>query len=453
MPLFKSKLGLIAATVGSAVGLGTVWRFPAETQANGGAAFLLIYIACAFLIGMPLMQAEFALGRGTRQDAVGAFRHLSPDRPWWLVGAVAVLASFLILIFYLVVGAWTLEYLVASATGYLYEGLDAAMATSARDAYFTDIKNELVATSWAPLVATLVFIVVNIGVLLAGVQKGIERMSNIMMPMLFVLLVAFCCVTLSLPGAGEGVRFFLTPDFTKITPAVCINALGQALFSLSLGMGILVTYSSYYPDNTKLGRTSFTVVAMTLMVALLMGLLIFPAVASFGLSDHELSGTTLVFVTLPEVFARLPLTGLWSTLFFLLLLVAALTSTVSIAEVTISFMLKRFKISRKRAVWLVLCPTFLLSGVCSLSFGLLSDYTLCGMVMFDFLDTLTNNYLLPAVAFGTCLYMGWFAPRGFLRSQLTNSGTLGAPTASASMAIVRFIAPAAILAIMISYLI
>lgn len=310
---FASKIGLIAATVGSAVGLGNVWRFPAETQANGGAAFLIIYIACVFLLGVPVMVAEFAIGRSGRSDAVGSFINLGASRPWWAVGGVAILASYMILCFYMVVAGWTLEYLVASVSGFLYEGADAMAHTDS--AFFAGKMGKLIGSGYYPLIATYVVILINAAVLIVGVQKGIERMSNIMMPLLFVILLVLCGVSLTLPGASEGLEFFLRPDFSRVTASTFLNALGQAFFSLSLGMGILITYASYFPRTTHLTRTAVTVSMLDLLVALLMGFIIFPAVTTFSLEGESLSGSTLVFVTLPEVFARMPATQVWSVMF------------------------------------------------------------------------------------------------------------------------------------------
>lgn len=441
--LFRSKIGLIAATVGSAVGLGTVWRFPAQVQANGGAAFLLIYIICAFALGVPVMLSEFAMGREGGSDAVGNYRNVAGAKSkWQITGYAAVLVSYLILMFYMVVGGWTLEYLIGSF-GNMYNG-------DITGTHFTEVMQQYVMTGYSPLWYTLAFVALNVVVLLGGVQKGIERMSNIMMPLLFLLLAVFCITTLSLPNADKGVQFFLNPDFSKITPQVCISALGQALFSLSLGMGILITYSAYYPADTKLVRTSTTVVSMTLVIAFLMGLIIFPAVASFHLDDAGLSGTTLVFITLPEVFAQLPASQLWSVLFFLLLMVAALTSTVSIAEVSVKFMQDRFNMSRKRATWCVLIPNFVLSGICALSFGVLSDITIGGKIIFDALDTFTNIIMLPLVALAGCIYVGWFAPKDLMRRQLTNNGTLRSRMINVVMFMLKWLAPVAILVIFIS---
>ena len=266
----------------------------------------------------------------------------------------------------------------------------------------------------------------------------------------FVLLIALCAVTLSLPGAGAGLRFFLSPDFSKINAATIINALGQTFFSLSLGMGILITYASYYPADTRLTRTSVIVSLMSLLVAVMMGCIIFPAVTTFGLDRHPLEGATLVFVTLPEVFAQLPATQVWSIAFFLLLFVAALTSTVSIAEVSIAFMQDHFRMSRVKACMIVMLPLFLLSSMCSLSFGSLSDVTILGMTIFDFLDAFTTNILLPLVSMGVCIFVGWYAPKGMLKDQLTNDGTIRSRISSLVGMIIRYFAPLFIAAIMLS---
>ena len=302
---FGSKIGLIAATVGSAVGLGNVWRFPAVTQENGGAAFLLIYLGCVFILGIPVMLAEFSLGRSGGSDAVGVFRKLSPGTKWYLVGGIGVLASYLILSFYMVVAGWTAEYFWQSLTGGLFE----SAASSTDSQAYTQKMTELITGSVNPLIWTYVMIAINLVILLKGVRKGIEKMSNILMPVLFVLLLVFCVVSLNLPNAIEGVKFFLSPDFSKVDGSTFVAALGQAFFSLSLGMGILITFAAYYPKETRLSRTAITVSLLDFLVAVLMGLIIFPAVKSFGLDSNPdaIKGVTLVFVTLPEVFAQMPL--------------------------------------------------------------------------------------------------------------------------------------------------
>ncbi len=445
---FSSKIGLIAATVGSAVGLGNVWRFPAETQANGGAAFLLIYILCVLLLGIPVMISEFSLGRGGQSDAVGSFKNLGAKRSWWGIGVLAIVASYMILCFYMVVAGWTFEYLWQSATGSLYEAVSASSNSSAT---FANRMNEFIGDGWNASINTYIVLIINIVILLLGVQKGIERLSNILMPLLFLLLLVFCFASLSLPRAAEGVSFFLRPDFSKVTPSVILNALGQAFFSLSLGMGILITYSSYFPSTTVLSRTAFTVSLLDMLVAVLMGLIIFPAVTSFNLTGESLLGASLVFITLPEVFTHMPLTQLWSVLFFLLLLVAALTSTISISEVTIAFLQDRFNKSRVKAVLIAMLPLFLLSTVCAYSQGN-SPLALHvgGMTIFDALDYVASNIFLPLGSIFLCIYVGWFAPKGFLHDQLTNNGTVRSIVFKPIFFIIRYIAPVLISLILVS---
>lgn len=448
-PKFASKIGLIAATVGSAVGLGNVWRFPAETQANGGAAFLLIYIGCIFLLGIPVMTAEFALGRGGESDAAGVFSRVTPNhRHWRLAGAFSVLASYLILSFYMVVSGWTLEYLIRSVTGELYAGIPADH--SAEEAIFATRMADYISSAWSPILYTALMVVANLGILLLGVQKGIEKMSNIMMPLLFVLLVVFCGVAFTLPEAAAGLSFFLRPDFSLITGRTLINALGQAFFSLSLAMGILVTYAAYYPPSTRLTRTAVTVSLLDLLVAILMGMIIFPAVMSFGLTDSSLAGSTLVFVTLPEIFARMGWSSFWSSLFFLLLTVAAFTSTISLAEVSVSFVRQRLGYRRRWACLIVVLPLLVLSPVCSLSVGPWSHHTICGMTLFDFLDIVATNYMLPIGGILLCIYMGWVAPRSFLERQLTNEGSFRSAALPMILFIIRYIAPVLIAIILIN---
>ena len=446
---FGSRIGLIAATVGSAVGLGNVWRFPAEAQANGGAAFLIIYVICVALLGIPVMLSEFSLGRGTGKDAMGAFKKLAPRRKWYLTGMLAILASYLILSFYMVVAGWTLEYFWQSITGELYHSIETVPGVSMQSS-FREQMSEYVAGTWEPLIATYIMIAINIFILLKGVQKGIEKMSNILMPALFVLLIFFCVAAMTLPKAQEGLLYFFNPDFSKITPTTVINALGQAFFSLSLGMGILITYSAYYPKSTNLVKTASTVSALDLLVAIMMGVIIFPAVMSFGLYGESLEGATLVFITLPEVFASMPFPELWSSLFFLLLLVAALTSTISLAEVSIAFVSQQFKLSRKKACMAVMFPLIALSSLCSLSQGVLADLKILGMNIFDFLDNIATNLMLPISAICSCIFLGWIVPKTFFKNQLTNHGHVCRIMAPAVIFVTKYLAPLLIAVILVA---
>lgn len=441
---FGSKIGLIAATVGSAVGLGNIWRFPAETQANGGAAFLLVYIICVLLLGIPVMLGEFAIGREGGTDAVGDYKRISPRTKWWIVGGTGLVASYMILCFYIVVAGWTLEYLVNSISGDLFAGISDGTAT------FDGKMQEYVSGDWKPILYTVLMIAINMIVLLCGVRKGIEKISNVLMPLLFVILVIFCAVALSLPGASEGVEFFLRPDFSKLDGGVVIDALGQAFFSLSLGMGILITYAAYFPRNTRLGRTATIVSLLDMVVAVMMGLIIFPAVTSFGMEGESLEGATLVFVTLPEVFTRMPGTQFWAVLFFMLLLLAALTSTISIAEVSVRFFQDRMRMSRRAAVFTVLLPLLLFGSLSSLSMGSLSGFKIFGLSFFNLLDTVATNILLPLGSMAMCIYAGWFAPKGMIADQLSNGSAVRSAATRIVLFIIKWIAPVAIAVILLA---
>lgn len=445
---FGSKIGLVAATVGSAIGLGNIWRFPAEAQDNGGGAFLFIYILCVAILGIPVMLAELSLGRAGGSDAVGNFKNLTPRKKWWIAGIIGLVASYLILSFYMVVAGWTVEYLFDSISGNLYDGYSASSEAAER-AFFSQKMADYVASTWNPIIWTVVMIAINLGVLLMGVRKGIEKMSNVLMPLLFVLMLIFCAVSLMLPGAVEGVAFFLKPDFSKINSMVVINALGQAFFSLSLGMGILVTYAAYYPADTRLCRTAVSVSALDFLMALIMGLIIFPAVKSFGIGGEGLQGTTLVFVTMPEIFAHMGCAPLWAALFFLLLSVAALTSTISLAEVAVAFVRDRLKMSRTKAVLLVVLPLLATSALCSLSLGSMPGLSIAGMPLFDFLDTFATNLLLPISAEAICIYVGWVLPRRFIIDELTNYGSFALKMAPAIAFLVRWVCPVLIALVLI----
>ncbi|MDE5869619.1 MAG: sodium-dependent transporter, partial [Muribaculaceae bacterium] len=335
--IFATKFGAIAATVGSSVGLGNIWRFPYEAGIHGGGAFLLCYMACVLLLGIPVLCAEFCMGRGTRSNVFGAYLKLAPKGKWHLSGYIGILASFLIISFYSVVAGWTVEYTISSALG----NLDFSDTVSGH-AQFMNLT-----TGWRPVIWTVIFLLLNFGVLSAGVTKGIEKMSNIMMPILFLILIAFCINSYFLPGFEQGISFLFTPDFSQITPSVILGALGQAFFSMSLGLGCMMTYASYFSKETRLGRTATISALLDSSVAILAGIIIFPAVFSFGISPQ--AGPTLVFEVLPYIFSQLPGGAIWSTLFFLLLFIASITSTVSMSEISISFFCDEKKMSRKKS--------------------------------------------------------------------------------------------------------
>lgn len=438
--VFATRFAAVAATVGSAVGLGNIWRFPYEAGAHGGGAFMLCYMLCVLVLGIPVLCGEFCMGRGTRSNVFGAYLKLSPKGKWQYTGYIGIIASFLIISFYSVVAGWTMEYCVSSALGEL-EFTD----TSVGHAKFMAMT-----TGCRPLIWTVVFLLANFAVLSAGVTKGIERMSNIMMPVLFILLIAFCINSAFLPGFRKGMEFLFKPDFSQITPSVALGALGQAFFSMSLGLGCMMTYSSYFNDKTKLGRTATISAILDASVAILAGIIIFPAVFSFGLSPQ--GGPTLVFEVLPYIFSHIPGGKIWATLFFLLLFIASITSTVSMSEISISFFCDEKGMSRKKGT-LISSLLALIGGIlCALSFGKLSDIKIFDMTFFNLFDYVSSNILLPIGGFICSVFVGWYVDKKFLRDQFTNFGKYSFRLLPLLRFALRWICPIAILLIFLNSL-
>lgn len=434
------KLSAVLVAAGSSVGLGNIWRFPYVAGDNGGGAFLVIYILCVLLLGLPLMVAEFSVGRATHRNAVGAYRAL--DRRWSFLGYNGVLAAFLILGFYFVVSGWTAEYMVHSLTGNLARYATAEEYKSIFDAF--------IANPWRPVVYTTLFVLATHFVIEMGVQKGIERSAKVLMPLLFVILIALSIHSLLMPNGGEGLRFFFRPDFSKVTPSTVLVALGQAFFSLSIGIGTMVTYASYFKPDTNLRHTALNVTILDTLVAILAGVVIFPAVFSVGIAPS--SGPSLVFITLPSIFNGMPWSMVWSSIFFLLLVVAALTSTISLHEVVTAYLHEEWHLTRRAAAWVTTAGTAALAALASLSLGVLSGYPLFGMNLFDLLDSLTANILLPAGGLFTCLFVGWRLDRRILRAQITNDGQLRFRIFGLFLFLLRWICPAVLLLIFLDNL-
>lgn len=406
------RLSAVLVAAGSSVGLGNIWRFPYVAGDNGGGAFLVVYILCVVVLGLPLMLAEFSVGRAAHRNAVGAYRTF--DRRWSLVGYNGVLTAFLILGFYFVVSGWTAEYMIHSLTG------DLARCASADE--YRAVFDRFVASPWKPILYTALFVLTTHMIIAKGVQKGIERSAKLLMPLLFVVLAALAIHSLLMPGSGEGIRFFFRPDFSKITPSTVLVALGQAFFSLSIGVGTMVTYASYFRPEANLRHTALHVTILDTLVALLAGAMIFPAVFSVGIEPA--AGPSLVFITLPGIFNGLPLGMVWSTVFFLLLVVAALTSTISLHEVVTAYLHEEWRLDRRTAARATTAATMALAAAASLSLGTMKEWTIAGLTFFDSLDFLTANVLMPAGGFFTCLFVGWRFDKRLLRAQLTNDGAL-----------------------------
>lgn len=430
---FGSKIGVILATVGCAVGLGNIWRFPYMVGANGGAAFLTVYILCILLLGLPVMITEFFIGRRSRRNAAGAFKVMAPGTRWSFIGYNGVLAAFLILGFYSVVAGWTLEYILQAVTGSL-AGKTAADFTAEFEAFSSGVVR--------PILWTAVFIALTHAIIISGVKEGIERASKVMMPLLFFILVALCIRSVTLPNAAEGLRFLFHPDFEKITSSVVLSAMGQAFFSLSIGMGCLITYSSYFTQNTNLQTTALQVTVLDTLVAVLAGVMIFPAVFSFGIAPT--AGPELVFITLPNVFEQLPLGGVWSFVFFVLLGLAALTSTISLHEVATAYVHEEYHLTRGKAAWFVSGGVLILGVLSSLSMGLLKGYTIFGLNFFDFLDYVTAKIMLPLGGMLICIFVGTRVDKKILKEELTNRGTISFHFFRTYSFFMKYIAPIAI---------
>ncbi len=394
---WASRLGFILAASGSAVGLGNIWKFPYVTGQNGGGAFVLIYLVCIAIVGLPIMLSEFTIGRRTSLNPVGAFNTLKPGTPWVGIGYMGVLAGFLILSFYGVVGGWTIAYVVKSFT----HAVDHFGSPQEAGQYF----GQFISSTGEVMLYHTLFMGICMWIVYRGVEGGIERACDILMPTLVIMLVLLMIRSLTLPGAMEGVRFYLYPDFSKITPKVILLAMGQAFFSLSLGMGCMVTYGSYLSPKENLTSSTLYVVMFDTGIALLVGMVIFPAVFAMGLEPA--GGPSLVFNVLPTVFSSMPFGTLVSVLFFALLAIAAITSAISLLESVVAYFIDQKGWSRQKAV-LVMGGVIYLFGIPSgLSFGVLSDFKLFGMTFFDMVDNLSSNYMLPLGGMLTAIFVGW----------------------------------------------
>ena len=442
---FGTKIGIILATAGAAVGLGNVWRFPFITGQNGGAAFIVLYFGCILLLGIPGMVSEFIIGRRAQSNAYRAYGMMGGNRWWRLVGILGILTSTIILGFYAVVAGWCLQYLYASVAGQLTG--DAAFVQQ----YFRDFTSDpLRSCLWA-----VAFVLITHLVIVRGVQRGIERASKILMPLLLSLLIVIIVASCLLPGAIEGVRFLLLPDFSKVTHSVLLEALGQAFFSLSLGTACLCTYASYFSRETNLLRSALQIALLDTGIAILAGLMIFPAAFSVGVNPD--SGPSLIFITLPNVFqqafAQMPAAGyVIGILFYALLVFAALTSTISMHEIGTAFFHEELHLKRHNAAWILTIACSVLAVFCSLSVGAFEGIRLFGMSLMDFCDFLTANLMLPAGTLLKSLLIGWVASKQAVRDEFSNGGTVSSRWFGLWHFCVRFIVPVCILLIFLHQL-
>lgn len=439
---FGSKIGIIAAAAGSAIGLGNIYRFPCELGNNGGAAFLLVYLIVVVFLGIPVMLSELVIGRRGQSNAVGAFKKLAPKSAWPIVGYMGVLCGFIIFAFYSTISGWTLEYIVKSVSN-SFQGKDLA-AMEQDFSNFNDM-------GWRNVMWQAIFIFLTGFVVFKGVQNGIERYAKILMPVLLVILVILGVRSATLPGAKDGLVFLFKPDFSKITGKVLISALGQGFFSLSLGMGALITYGSYIKKDDNLTSTAFSVVLSDTLIALLAGIVIFPAAFSFGINPQ--AGMGLVFNTIPMIFNQM-MGGYWfCIIFFVLLAIAALTSTISLLEVVVAYLSEELHIKRQWATVLACVATMLIGSFASLSLKSNTSLAFGGRTVFDWMDFISSNILLPLGGLLIVLFVGWRLGKSHFFDEVTNSGKLKSPLKRIILFIIRYLAPLAIIVIFISGLI
>lgn len=443
---FGSKLGAILAAAGSAVGLGNIWRFPYEAGNSGGAAFILIYIGCILFFGLPIMIAEFTIGRHSRANTARAYQLLSPGTQWRWVGRWGVLTGFFILGYYSVVAGWCLQYAIDSVLN--------TFAGKTADEY-VGLFNGFVTSPWKPALWMACFMVATHFIIVKGVQKGIERSAKILMPMLFILLIFLAVCSVMLPGASDGVSFLLKPDFSKVDSNVFLSALGQTFYSLSLGMGCLCTYASYFRNDTKLPNTAVSIAGIDSLVAILAGFIIFPAAFSVGIQPD--AGPSLIFITLPNVFTQafgsIPIIALvLSFMFYALLSLAALTSTISMHEVVTVYLHEEFNLTRRHAAWIVTTVCGVIGILCSLSLGVGKEYTIFGKTLFDAFDFLTAKIMLPVGGFFISIFTGWFLDRQVLRDELRPGNGLKPFLYKAIIFILRYIAPTGIAVVFLNEL-
>lgn len=438
---FGSKFGAIAALAGSAVGLGNIWKFPYEAGSNGGGAFLLVYIFFAVGIGLPVMLAEFIIGRKSQQNAFGTFKLLAPGTKWYYFGLLSIIAAAFILSFYGTVSGWTLEYVWLAATN-TFEGQSADE--------INNLFNNFITHPYRPVLWQLGFMFLSGAIVLAGVKKGIERYTKMMMPALLIIIIILGIRACTLDGASAGLKFLFYPNFSELTADGVLAALGQAFFSLSLGMGVLLTYASYVRKNENLTGISIQVITTDTLVAILAGVAILPAVFAFGIDPQ--SGPGLVFLTLPKVFQSMPLGALWSVLFFVLLTFAALTSSISLLEVVVAYLVEEKKQSRLKATLITTLGISTLGIFCTLSFGPLSGLKFFGFSIFDSFDFISSNILLPLGGILICIFAGWRMDKALVLSELSNEGLLKIHLFKTYIFILKYIAPACIFIILLNVL-
>ncbi|MBU5439372.1 sodium-dependent transporter [Tissierella sp. MSJ-40] len=436
---FKTSFGVFAAAVGSAVGLGNIWRFPYIVGENGGAAFILVYLLCVAIIGLPVLLSEFIVGREGKLNAIGSYKKVAPNTKWYLSGVLGVMSAFLILSFYSVIAGWTLEYVFKAITNQ-FVGKSPVEIESMFTSFIT---NPVKSIAWQLLILTITCYIVA-----TGIEKGIEKYSSILVPALVGIIIILDIRALTLPGASEGMKFLFKPDFSKVNGKVILDALGHSFFSLSLGAGTMITYGSYIKKNENLGTSALKIGIADTLIAILAGVAIFPVVFAFGIQPN--SGPGLVFITLPNVFPKIPGGYIFSVLFFVLLALAAVTSTISMLEAVVAYAMERFNISRKKASIITTILIGIVGIFAALSNGPLSHILIFENTFLNFLDKLTANYFMTIGSLITILFVGWKLDKSIIENQITNEGILKSSYQGTYYFITRYISPLAIIIVFLA---
>jgi len=436
---WTSKLGFILASAGSAIGIGAIWKLPYVAGTSGGGAFFLLFILFTAIIGLPLLLAEFVLGRHTQKEAIRAYDAVAPGSLWKGIGYLGVITCFILLSFYSVVGGWILQYIFASVTGQLNGVSD-----------YGSLFNSTIANPTSAVISQLVFLLLTIVVVARGIQNGIEKANKILMPALFILFIIIIIRSLTLDGAMEGVSFFLYPDFSKLTSQTILFAMGQAFFSLSVGVSVMVTYSSYLSKQQNLPKSAISISALNILISLLAGLAIFPAVFSMGVKPTE--GPGLLFIVLPSIFEQLPFGIVFQTFFLALFLFATLTSAFSMLEIIVASLAKGEQHKRIKLSWILGLLIFVVGIPSALSYGLLSDVSIFGKSIFDAFDFLVSNILMPLGALLIAIFVPWKMKKDVLIEEFKHGSANVKRWFSLWLLAIRYIAPVLIIIVFLNML-
>ncbi|WLV25446.1 sodium-dependent transporter [Aciduricibacillus chroicocephali] len=438
---WASKLGFILSAAGSAIGLGAIWKFPYITGQNGGGAFLMLFLLFTILIGLPLLLAEFSIGRAGGGDALTSYKRLAPKTPWFGIGILGLVTCFILLSFYSVIGGWIVIYLFKAATGSL---------AHVQNANYDGLFASIIANPTISLSMQFIFMLITIIVVAKGVQKGIERMSKIMMPALAILFFILVVRSLTLPHAIEGVRFLLQPDFGKVSSQTILEAMGQSFFTLSLGVSVMVTYSSYLSKKESLPKSAISIVIMNIAVVLLAGLAIFPAVFSFGMKPD--AGPVLLFHVLPSIFSQLPFGMFFFFLFLVVFLFAALTSGFSMLEMIVAIITKGDPNKRRKWSWIIGLGIFIVGIPSALSYGLMADFKIFGKTFFDLADYAVSNVLMPIGTLLIAIFVSWIMKKSTVYEELSEGSEMRKGIFQAWYFLLRYIIPILIIVVMVNVL-